>query len=159
MGEHERHIPELSDLGSDPRLVSSLLPLVILNTDTLASSIGDAAMTDLLTVPSLFIDVGNNCLSQLTGVPIFELGSLSTPLHKKRHAADTLRESRLKRPRVGNTATLVSHKPPSTKREPRGTAKNNSAADIYIRRITAFYAKPMRRPNGRVYVGLPKYRM
>lgn len=118
-------------------------------------SIGDGAMMDLLTVPSLFIDVGNNCLSQLTGTSISEL---DLPLRNKRRAEETPRESSLKRARTDTIATLASRKTPGAKRAPQGLAQKKGAAGIHIQRIAAFYARPRRRPNGRVYVGLPKYR-
>ena len=114
-------------------------------------------MLDLLTVPSLFIDVGNNCLSQLTGTPISELQRPS--LNKKRRGEELPTDDRSKRLRMGTTTSLVSHKTSSAKHEAHVRAKKKSAADIHIQRVSVLYAKPMRRQNGRVYIGLPKYRM
>lgn len=116
-------------------------------------------MLDLLTVPSLFIDLGNNCLSQLTGTPIFELERPLPSLNKKRRGEELPPDDRSKRLRVGTTTSLASHKASSVKHEALVPAQRKRAADIRIQRVSFFYAKPMRRQNGRVYLGLPKYRM
>jgi len=116
-------------------------------------------MLDLLTVPSLFVNLGNNCLSQLTGTPISELQRPLPSLNKKRRGEELPPDDRSKRLRMGTTTSLASHKASSAKHEAHVRAKKKSAADIRIQRVSVFYAKPMRRQNGQVYIGLPKYRM
>jgi hypothetical protein len=76
-------------------------------------SIGTAAMIDLLTLPSLFLSVGNDCWSQLTGKPISDLNVPSVSSHTSELSSTMTGNKRSTAPSAAQNRVDLASDPPT----------------------------------------------
>ncbi|WVQ96087.1 hypothetical protein IAU59_003188 [Kwoniella sp. CBS 9459] len=157
------------------------------NWKLLRSRIGDEAFRLILTHTSMFLPVGNNCYTQLTGEPIYDLydRSVGTQMSvvpntidkencdgcargKKRHrkAECVGMRKRVKvdiEPDTRTESTTSADQKPSRPEHlitlPLKGTKRTSAADVILARQRIFYGHPSRLTNGQMAYGLPPNHM
>lgn len=113
-------------------------------------------MLQLLSLPSLFVDIGNFNLSQLTGEPIIELSKIELGRRVKRKREDDLLQKPIKRIKRHYSSTTAVTKQPGAgywQRAPREWP----TSDIPLPRSAAFNAQPVLH-NMSVQFGFPTNR-
>ncbi|WRT69587.1 uncharacterized protein IL334_006576 [Kwoniella shivajii] len=125
----------------------------------LRSRIGEEAFRLLIVHTSIFLPIGNNCFSQLSGMPIYDLYDHGTI-------------SQCKLPQISNSGICSTgkdnaeskkrnkkrKKAPSREREGKQvkrTKSSNSIAEVKIPRQRIYYGHPSRSSNGKITYGLP----
>ncbi|WVF68547.1 hypothetical protein IAT40_003315 [Kwoniella sp. CBS 6097] len=145
----------------------------------LRSRIGDEAFRLILTHASIFLPVGNNCYTQLTGEPIYDLydrtavavqqvddgGKDNGSSHqsqrgkKRRRKAESCKTR--KRIRLEEETRTISGLTSGLRQAgahfapPKKSLKRTGAADIVIARQRMFYGHPSLLANGQIAYGLP----
>ncbi|WVR08145.1 hypothetical protein IAU60_005191 [Kwoniella sp. DSM 27419] len=124
----------------------------------LRTRIGDEAFRLIILHTSIFLPLSNNCYTQLSGQPIYDLydhkkaSLLETSYTQKRKKSST-RHTRRKRARpMLDTA-------PSRPEMVKPAMNRAAAAEVSIARQRMFYGRPARSHNGKPSIGLPPSHM